>query len=186
MKIRIQKKQNMKKCEALFERYSAEMYRVSYCVLKDPQLAEDAMQETFRCVITIADSFDPEAPETRAYLYIMAKNTAIDQYNKRKSVQNVTIPIDETVYMLTDENLTNEIEICEAIAGMRFGDQIEPYLEKLCELDQEILWLRYGRELSCDRIAGILNMSPPNVRQRITRLRKQLKERLTSEGGDEK
>lgn len=59
------------------------VYYSIYIVFKDPMIIEDLMQDTYMEFLSNKDKWD-EKKETRAYLNTIAKNKAINLYNKRK------------------------------------------------------------------------------------------------------
>src|SRR5947209_15991302 len=61
--------------QALFERYEAGVYQFLVGVLRDPHLAEDALQETFVRALERLDGVDPD--HLRGWLFTVAYHQAM-------------------------------------------------------------------------------------------------------------
>lgn len=92
----IENKQDRNKVEALYVRYSKEMFKVAYRVLNDYQLAQDAVQTAFINIINNLEKIDEiDCNKTRAFVVIIARNISINLYRKKKKICNMesrTVP----------------------------------------------------------------------------------------------
>ena len=65
------------------------MYWISYDIIKNEQDAEDCVHNSFIKVSKILDKLDLQKPDgTKMFLTIIARNTAIDFYRKKKKMQD--------------------------------------------------------------------------------------------------
>lgn len=71
----------------LYDLTSSRLFAVVRCVLKRPELAEDALQEAFLRVWQKASLYDPAQARPMAWLAAIARNQAIDL--KRKSAERL-------------------------------------------------------------------------------------------------
>jgi len=69
----------------LYENYSETLYGVAFKVVKDEDLAQDVLQESFIKIWKKADSYDASKAKLFTWLFRITRNTAID---KLRSVNN--------------------------------------------------------------------------------------------------
>lgn len=154
----------------LHDIYSETMYKKAYSILNDSILAEDAVQESF---IHILKNFDKvikkKCPQTRKYFVNIVRNISIDIYRKRKKQH--TLSFDDF-----EETIIDDFANIETILE---GKEIESYLFQLPKSYYIILSLKYDEGYSYKEIADILSITEENVKKRIYRARKKLKEILS-------
>lgn len=74
-----------------YEQYKVGLYRFALSILKDAQLAEDALQETFLRLLSVKGS--PAPGKEQAFLYRVNRNICYDILRKRKrETEEVTAP----------------------------------------------------------------------------------------------
>ncbi len=93
---RLQKGQ-MDAFDELYHQTKTSVYYTILAILKDPSLSEDIMQETYLKALEKIQQFKPN------YLFVtwlttIAKNMAINEYNRRK--KEVSVDLDEQEYLL--------------------------------------------------------------------------------------
>ncbi|MEC7263220.1 MAG: RNA polymerase sigma factor [Bacteroidota bacterium] len=69
----------------LYENYSETLYGVAFKVVKDEDLAQDVLQESFIKIWKKADSYDASKAKLFTWLFRITRNTAID---KLRSINN--------------------------------------------------------------------------------------------------
>lgn len=65
-----------------YEQYKVGLYRFALSILKDPQLAEDTLQETFLRILS--GKGNPAPGKEQAFLYRVTRNICYDSLRKRK------------------------------------------------------------------------------------------------------
>lgn len=113
--------------------------------------------------------------KTKAFMVIIAKNIAINMYNKRKR-DNEVFFFEETVE--SDSSYESSKED-------RDVQQIVQCIKKLPELYIHIMMLRYLYEYSDKECAELLKLSEAAARKRLERGRGLLKEQLEKEAADD-
>jgi len=68
----------------LYDRYAAQMLGVASRILRDPRLAEDAVQETFLGIWRSAPSYDPCIAKPSTWMLRIAHHRAIDMLRRRR------------------------------------------------------------------------------------------------------
>jgi len=153
--------------EEFHEEYASLMYKKAYGILRDSELAEDAVQESFIRSIKYFDSFPKiKCPQTRNKFVNIVRCISFDIYRKRKSQQAVS-------YDEFEETITDVLAVTDDILDSM---EFERYLFMLPKSYYIILSLKYDDGYSYKEIAGILNITEENVKKRLMRARKKLRE----------
>ena len=141
--------------EELYTQHKTGIYRYALSILKNPDRAEDVLQETFvRLLRSNGLPFDPGGAQ--AWLYRVARNLCYDQLRKQKQ---------ETEY--------SEIGSPDQCG---FLDMIQTLSPK----EQEILSLKFLGNLTHKEIADVLGLTVHGTKKRyeraIGKLRQSMKE----------
>lgn len=154
--------------EILIEEYKNNIYAIAFNVCKNVHDAEDVVQDTFIQYISIKKEFETEQ-HIRAWLIRVAINKA-----KNKNVtffRRNTLPLEDYMETLTFES-SESSEIFEAVI-------------KLPEKYRVIIHLFYYEDYSINEIADIAKISVSNVKVRLSRGRRMLRETLKEVWEDE-
>jgi RNA polymerase sigma-70 factor (ECF subfamily) len=147
----------------LCSRYYAAMVAISYSILSDHQLAEDAAQETFaRALVNFKKLKDPNrfAP----WLAAICRNVAKDMLSE-KSIRSKN----EALSHATREINENHVKINRAI-------------EKLPDAMKELVVLRYYDGLSYEQISSVLGISKASINGKLTRAKRKMANYLRKNG----
>ncbi len=146
----------------LYEKYSADIFRYSFSILKDSDEAKDAVQETFVKYAEKNDSFRGECSQ-KTWLLIITRNYC---YNRRKSRN------------FREKEL--EIEKVERSYNPDFDLKIslENALNGLSPEENEMIYLREYENYSYKEITEIMGLSLENVKIKIFRTREKLRKIL--------
>lgn len=140
--------------EALWRRYGGAVLGVCRAILRDPEVAEDAAQETFARVWRHAGSFDERRGRPAAWLLTVARHSAIN-------IARVTRP--EPVAVPDDgADPAGEQEIVDRL-------WLEGALTRLPDREQEVVGLAYFSDLSHSQIAARIDEPLGTVKSRIRR-----------------
>jgi RNA polymerase sigma-70 factor (ECF subfamily) len=104
----------------LYENYADSLYGVISKVLKDEELAQDALQETFIKVWKNSKKYDSKKAKLFTWLYRIAKNTAIDKLRSYNNKSQKEVQIETSnVYILPTSNLNQDvIDLKEHVARL--------------------------------------------------------------------
>lgn len=163
------------KLEKVFELYEKPLTYFLYSTLKDKYLLEDAIQETFIKLLKHIDKLDDlESSKSKAYIFTIARNSAIDLLRKRKRSDNVTKPLDENVLYIEDENNVDKF-----LAETVFSEELDIAISKLNEQDKELIHLKFSMDMPDEQIAEIMCVSTSGaVRVRLSRAKRKLHDLL--------
>ncbi len=154
--------------EVLMERYKDNLFAVAFHVCKNAADADDVVQETFIQYHTASKQFDSEQ-HIKAWLIRVAINRAVNV--TRSWWRRQSVPLED--YM---ETLTFETDEAETLFQTVMG---------LPEKYRVVLHLFYYEDYSVREIADILRTTQSNVKVRLTRARKLLKNILKEDWSDD-
>ena len=146
--------------------------------------AEDLVVEVFTAAIENAKFAALSEQEQQMWLWRVTRNKVIDAYRRAKTRQNVTLE------HVADGLFEDEMASPE-YAALRQEDYSDLYahLQSLPPLQQQILRMRFGLDLSCGEIATTLGKQENMVRVTLSRslnlLRKIYRRREEQERGGE-
>jgi RNA polymerase sigma-70 factor (ECF subfamily) len=163
----------------LLDTYWNEVYGFQLKRVKDEYEAEDITIETFSKAFDNIDSFDANLAAFGTWLVAISKNIQIDRSRRKNATlyQNTTTTSDEQVQRLADaspspeDKLITEQNLAELL---RYIKQLKPHY-------QEVINLRYFREMSYNEISNTLEEPLNNVKVRLLRARKLLSELITQD-----
>ena len=174
MFMAIENEMDRNKATDLFNQYYGTMLYIAGGILHEPHLAEDAVSTSFIKILKNLDKFDMnDCTRTRGLIVIIVRNTAIDIH--RGLNRNQTIPLEEYMEDTNDEPVIDQITIADAC------EHITQCISKLNKQYADILYLKCAMNYSNEEIQQILGISRDNVKVRLYRARKALKEMLWEE-----
>ena len=168
----------------LVERYSSRLHRYLTCLVGEPSLAEDILQDTWLRVMDRLDRYDPARPFA-VWLFRVAHNCAVDLLRKQ-SRQGVFAgpPRDEG-----DESRDPFEQIpdsgpsaLELLVGEELQAKVEAAFADLPEHYREVLTLRFHEELRLEDIAQVLGAPLSTVKTRVQRGLELLRRRIEALG----
>ena len=146
--------------DAVYEQYAGWMYRLAFAVLRQPQDAEDAVQDAFLTLASKLDFYGSLSPERmKAALTVVTRSRAINILRKRKEsadpeMMEQTLPGDSV-------SVTDGLLLQEAMAA-------------LPPASREIIILHYADGFTVPEIADLLGSKKEAVKKALYRARKRL------------
>lgn len=148
--------------EALVNAYSADLFRYAVWLVRDSQLAEDLVQETFMRAWKGIDTLrDPAAAKT--WLITILRRERARAYEKNR----------------TEHNTRDEVEV-DTLAGVDIGHGktehfvLRRALDALPEDYREPLLMQIVGGYSCEEIGAAMDLQPGAVMTRLSRARQKL------------
>lgn len=135
-----------------YETYKTGLFRYALSLLKDPDGAEDVMQEVF--VRLLSGKYCPEPGKEQAYLYRMARNLCFDYLRRKNRLAQ------EQQQILSEQTRYAYIEL------------ISPLDSK----EQEIVTLKIVGGLTHREIAKVLGLTEHAAKKRYERAIQKLRE----------
>src|SRR5205085_10135066 len=150
--------------ELLYRKYAPGLLTYVRLRVPSPEDAEDLVVEVFVAAIEQAKFAALSEKEKQMWLWRVARNKVIDAYRRAKTRQNVTLE------QVADGLFEDEMAGPE-YAALRQEDYMDLYahLQRLPSLQQQILRMRFGQDLSCSEIAIRLGKQENVVRVTLSR-----------------
>jgi RNA polymerase sigma factor (sigma-70 family) len=153
-------------------RVFTEQVRAVYAFLSysvDAATAEDLTSATFERVVRSWHRFDPERGNERTWILAIARNLLTDHFRRQGRAEAVST--DEHPGLLEhlgapDPGLERSLSV----------EELRRWLAPLGVREREILALRYGADLEGVEIARMLDLTPANVHQILSRSLRRLRE----------
>ncbi|MBR1702484.1 MAG: RNA polymerase sigma factor [Lachnospiraceae bacterium] len=151
---------------SVVEEFSNLVYRIAYQNLMNVADSEDVVQEVFIKLLRHGESF-VDKEHLKAWLLRVTINQCRDfrkmAFRKKESSYESLEQFDQSSQEAEENFVLSE-------------------LQKLPEIDRNIVYLHYYEGYSLCEIAGVLGKSPNAVNVRLVRARKKLKTILSEEG----
>jgi RNA polymerase sigma-70 factor, ECF subfamily len=162
----------------LVERYQSPVFNLCYRMLGDPDLAEDAAQESFLRAYRNLGRFDIQR-SFASWLLAIAAHYCIDTLRRRKyhlvSIHQTSDGDDREMELIDLYAVNPEDELIHAEAC----HDVNQVLAKLKATDRAAIVLRYWYEFSEAEISETLGLSVPAVKARLFRARREIANSLT-------
>jgi len=150
---------------ALVEEHQVAVYNLCYRMLGDPDLAEDAAQETFLRGFRSRHGLDPARP-ARTWLLSIAAHHCIDVLRRRARL--AWLPLEDRPLPEPGPGPEESLERSEA------DSDLQRRLRRLGPEERAVIALRYWQNLSVEEIATVTSSSANAVRTRLYRARRTL------------
>ncbi len=155
----------------LYNTYEHMMYKIAFGILKNKQDAEDAVSESFIKVIKNLDKISGiDENKRKGFLVIVAKNAAIDIYNKRKHDEH--LDLDDAVAISggdVEEEVFERYDI----------EVLHTHINSLKVEYSEVLSLKYFYGMSNDEISQITGLTYAGASKRLQSAKRALYAGLT-------
>lgn len=156
----------------LVETYQTPVFNLCYRMLGEPELAEDAAQETFLRAYQHLHRYDQKRPFA-TWLLSIAAHYCIDRLRRRKfSMFSMDVEDEDgNSFEIPDMDAPNPER--EAITGQT-NERVQAMLQDLDTTDRAAVIMRYWYDYSEKEIAESLNLTVSAVKSRLHRARKEL------------
>jgi RNA polymerase sigma-70 factor (ECF subfamily) len=149
----------------LYDRYVEKIYKFLYFRTFDQELAEDITSQTFLKAMNKINSFNGDKGTFQAWLYQIARNLLIDEYRKKKPIDNIDAHFD----IASDINLENETQ------GIITNEALQKLLLTLPVEAQELITMRLWDEMPYAEIAEVTGKTEGALKMQFSRIIDQLK-----------
>jgi len=107
--VELLRERNEKAISLLYDHYGDTLFGVAYKVVKDEDLAQDVLQESFVKIWKKSDTYDRTKAKLFTWLFRITRNTAIDKLRSTQSKTDKEIQMDVSdVYNLGIETIKPE------------------------------------------------------------------------------
>lgn len=148
--------------------HSHKIFAVAYRFMQQAEEAEDVVQDIFIKLWQKREELPP-GDRLLPFILVMTRNLCIDRLRTRHDTER-------------DDKIPDDISTSNPVEEKDRLQQMMKLIALLPESQREVLKLRVFRELSTEEISIKLNLSEQNVRQLLSRARRQLKELANKQG----
>ena len=150
------------------------MLNRAYEIVKERQLAEDAVHNAFLKIINnLPKIYDADSNETKWYVIVIVTNEAKKIYNKENKILKA-----ELTDMESDFNLEAIVE------DKNIVEKVKKEIRLLPEIYRDTMSLKYYNDLSNKEISSVLSIPISTVKKRLQRGRKILIQKLGAKNND--
>lgn len=168
------KRASVKFIEGCYRLYEQKLFQIAYSILRDVQLAEDAVQEAFLKLMKHNIYFeDIQSDDCKRYMITVIKHASIDIYNKKRREQ-------EMIY------LSDKATDIKDVSGEEMKEEPLDMEELISDLPSKyyaVVSCLIIKNLSVRETARELGITEANVRKRFERAKRMLK--MIVKGSDE-
>ena len=155
----------------LVRRYEAALLRRARTILRNPEDAEEVVQDAFTKMYLYADKYRPqEGASFSSWMYTILNRVAYTKYATRRKEWEKTAELEPEHY----ESLPDER--AEFLEDLSIRDEVVAALAKLPETAAKILRLQFIEGKSQEEIAASEGLSVPAVKTRVHRAKKLFKQ----------
>jgi RNA polymerase sigma-70 factor (ECF subfamily) len=154
--------------EQLFARYQRQVFQLAHGITRDPETAEEILQDTFYRLYSHAAQLDASLP-ILPWLYRVAANLAYNQARRRGGWSESFHSLAERLFvpaLRSPEHIAEQRELQAIVRGL---------LDELPPNHRAVLVLHYLQDYSIPEIAAILDCPEGTVKSRLHHARKLLK-----------
>lgn len=159
------KKQEKDAFGKIYEIFYRRIFRFCKFNTRSSEIAQDICQETFIKAWKSLPSFKERGGSLQAYIFKIARNLIIDAKRKKKEER---LPKYQEIE--TNDNLD------EKITREENASKVQKALDKLDDLEKQIIILHYFEDMTGREIAQIVGIKEGNLRVKTHRALKKLKE----------
>ncbi|MFO7609510.1 MAG: sigma-70 family RNA polymerase sigma factor [Candidatus Krumholzibacteriia bacterium] len=135
--------------------------------------AEDLVSTVFHRFLSNLERYDPRRGSVLGWVLVMARHALIDHLRRTRP----TVPVDDVAEVLAGDFP----DPLEGLIRTEQADRVRAVVAQLPAEARELLALHYGQGLRLRDIGGLLGLSEAAVKQRLSRLRRELRVRLRNE-----
>jgi RNA polymerase sigma-70 factor (ECF subfamily) len=139
---------------AIYERYSAAIYRYIYFRVGEVELAEDIQAEVFLRMLEGIHRYEDRGWPISAWLYRIAHDRTIDIMRRRRSRQQVPL-----------ETWSGTCEGPDGAVEVRLDhEELKRMLEDLTDEQRQVIHLRFMADMSVQEVARTLGRTEGSVK----------------------
>jgi len=155
--------------------YSGLLTAVAMRILKNPQEAEECVADTFISLWKNIRTLK-KTDSLKGYLLCIARNNAVNRYHKLKRQSGVSVDALDGFEIIADD----DVELL--VIKKEFMSELQNIVMKIPEPGREIFMRKYFLFESVKDIAEKLGLNEIQVKDRLYRIRKQIKKNFEKKG----
>ena len=167
---------NKKALAEIVKKYEQTIYNFSFKICRDPEKAENIMQETFYSMVKSINQFDGNS-KLSTWLYRIVANHCLMNARKEKKRSYVSLENDDDLY--TEKHIADWTSLpYKSTENEELRQILDKAIKKLSPDYRIIFLLRDIEGLSTEETAEAANISVPAVKSRLHRARAFLRKEI--------
>jgi RNA polymerase sigma-70 factor (ECF subfamily) len=158
---------------SLYDRYGKLAYGVALRILRDPALAEDAVQEAFLTVWRQAATYDQARGKVATWILTLVHRRAVDRVRREQRFNELRVELAVAPPPTTVESIADHVAR---------RSEVEAALRTLSSAEREVLDLAYWGGLTQYEIATVLGIPLGTVKTRTFSALGKLRDALQRDG----
>jgi RNA polymerase sigma-70 factor (ECF subfamily) len=164
---------------ALYDRWVRSLYSLVLHLLKDPDEAEDVVEETFWQAWRKAGSYEPSRGAVSTWLLTIGRRKALDRLRARKRSREDMLADDRTLADLPSGEPDPSLDV----EGAELRENVRQALNGLPDEQRQVIELGYFNGLSQSEIADVTGQPLGTVKTRMRLGMQKLREPLSMHRG---
>jgi RNA polymerase sigma-70 factor, ECF subfamily len=164
---------------ALYDRWVRSLYSLVLHLLKDPDEAEDVVEETFWQAWRKAGSYEPSRGAVSTWLLTIGRRKALDRLRARKRSREDLIGPDRSFADLPSADPDPSVDV----EGAELRESVRQAMNGLPDEQREVIELGYFNGLSQSEIADVTGQPLGTVKTRMRLAMQKLREPLSMHRG---
>ena len=152
--------------ESLFKTHYTQMYHLALTLLFDEAESKDVVSEVFASLLS--GSTIVKADNAKAFLLASVRHRCLNMLQHKQVQERFARLLTEGTDTFDSDNLVEE--------QMRMEELMRYVRDNLSPMEQNVFRLRYLREMTCQEVAGALNVSRQTIhthlKQTVEKIRK--------------
>ena len=170
------KKGNKKALSEIVKKYEQTIYNFSFKICRDPEKAENIMQETFYSMVKSLNQFDGNS-KLSTWLYRIVANHCLMQARKERNKKYISLENDEDLY--SEKHIADWTSLpYKSTENSELRGILDEAIRKLSPEYRVVFLLRDVEGLSTEETAEATNISVPAVKSRLHRARAFLRKEI--------
>ncbi|NWF88813.1 MAG: sigma-70 family RNA polymerase sigma factor [Ignavibacteriaceae bacterium] len=167
---------NSKALAELVKLYEKTIYSFAFKVCRNPEKAENTMQETFISMVKSLKQFDGKS-KLSTWLYRITANHCLMEYRKRK---HNYVSIDDDDALISEDSVADWANVPSfTIENSELKSVLDNAIQKLSPEYRIVFLLRDVEGLSTEETGKITDLSVPAVKSRLHRARAFLRKEIS-------
>ena len=163
---------------ALYDRWARALYSLVLHLLKDPNEAEDVVEETFWQAWRKASSYEPSKGAVSTWLLTIGRRKALDRIRAKKRQKEDPIEREKFAELASSAN-----DPSQDAEGRELRENVRSALRELPDEQREVLELGYFKGMSQSEIAEATGQPLGTVKTRMRLAMQKLREPLSMHRG---
>jgi RNA polymerase sigma-70 factor (ECF subfamily) len=152
--------------EQFYEQHAPRLFNVARRILKDHELAEDAVQEAFKNIFQHVGRFRGES-KLETWMTRIVVNVCLGYLRKNKNRLKAEVDHEQINEMLENMFPDNRRTPYESVCRSEAQDLVHKGIRRLKKIHREVIWLHDIKEKTLEEISHLLEVPVGTIKSRL-------------------